>query len=148
MTAPIMAWLLISPIIIRSKSSFMNIGAFSKMSRETQRLCYIIAPPGWSHDGSRKTSLDARRRVLDKTPPVAAEWHLADPLCAFRIIDCAGRRRGGARGHKAAALGILLFSGAAALGVVRFGLDRDGSLIAALADVHRLAGTLGDSAGL
>ena len=52
------------------------------------------------------------------------------------------------QGHKAAALGILLFSGAAALGVVRFGLDRDGSLIAALADVHRLAGTLGGTAAM
>ena len=76
-------------------------------------------------------------------PPACAIWH--DPLCAFRIIDCAGRLRGGDR-RKAAALGILLFSGAAALGVVRFGLDRDGSLIAALADVQRWAAN--DSAGL
>ncbi len=52
------------------------------------------------------------------------------------------------QGHKAATLGILLFSGAAALGVVRFGLDRDGSLIVLLADLHSLAGTLGGTAAM
>jgi len=52
------------------------------------------------------------------------------------------------QGRAAAALGILLFSGAAALGAVRFGLDRDGSLIVALADVHSLAGTLGGTAAM
>lgn len=50
--------------------------------------------------------------------------------------------------HKAAALGIFLFTMAAALGAVRFGLDRDGSLIAVLADIHRLAGTLGGTAAM
>jgi sterol desaturase/sphingolipid hydroxylase (fatty acid hydroxylase superfamily) len=28
-----------------------------------QRLCYIFAPPGWSHDGSRLTSADIKREA-------------------------------------------------------------------------------------
>ncbi|WP_205651066.1 sterol desaturase family protein [Tsuneonella mangrovi] len=28
-----------------------------------QRLCYIFAPPGWSHDGSRQTSEDIKREA-------------------------------------------------------------------------------------
>lgn len=50
--------------------------------------------------------------------------------------------------HRAAALGILLFTAAAAIGVVRFGFDPDGSLIAGLADIHRIAGTLGGTAAM
>jgi hypothetical protein len=40
-----------------------------------QRLLYIIAPPGWSHDGSRLTSRDIKRAagVLDDTPRTPAE---------------------------------------------------------------------------
>jgi hypothetical protein len=53
-----------------------------------------------------------------------------------------------ARQHTATALGIFLFSAAAAIGVIRFGFDRDGGLIAALADIHRLAGTLGGTAAM
>jgi hypothetical protein len=32
-----------------------------------QRLLYVIAPPGWSHDGSRQSSHDIKRAagVLD-----------------------------------------------------------------------------------
>ena len=59
----------------------------------------------------------------------------------------AARRLYGA-GRGAAALGILLFSAAAAIGVIRFGFDRDGALISALADIHRLAGTLGGTAAM
>jgi hypothetical protein len=44
-----------------------------------------------------------------------------------------------------AALACGVFGLAAALGAIRFGLDRDGSLIAALADIHRFAGTWGGS---
>jgi hypothetical protein len=40
----------------------------------------------------------------------------------------------------------LLFIVAAAIGVVRLGIDRDGSLIARLADIHRIAGTFGGTA--
>jgi hypothetical protein len=29
----------------------------------SQRLCYIFAPPGWSHDGSRLTSTDIKREA-------------------------------------------------------------------------------------
>lgn len=29
------------------------------------RLFYIVAPPGWSHDGSRKTSTDIKREYFD-----------------------------------------------------------------------------------
>ncbi len=50
--------------------------------------------------------------------------------------------------HRAAAIGILLFIVAAAIGVVRFGFDRDGSLIAGLADIHRIAGTFGGTAAM
>lgn len=50
--------------------------------------------------------------------------------------------------HRAAALGILLFILVAAIGVVRFGFDRDGSLIAGLADIHRIAGTFGGTAAM
>ena len=50
--------------------------------------------------------------------------------------------------HRAAALGILLFIAAAGIGVVRFGFDRDGSLIAGLADIHRIAGTLGGTTAM
>ena len=28
-----------------------------------QRLCYVFAPPGWSHDGSRLTSTDIKRQA-------------------------------------------------------------------------------------
>jgi hypothetical protein len=28
-----------------------------------QRFCYIFAPPGWSHDGSRLTSEDIKREA-------------------------------------------------------------------------------------
>ena len=28
-----------------------------------QRFCYIFAPPGWSHDGSRLTSMDIKREA-------------------------------------------------------------------------------------
>ncbi len=35
-----------------------------------QRLCYVFAPPGWSHDGSRQTSLDIKR-AADIVPPSA-----------------------------------------------------------------------------
>jgi hypothetical protein len=40
-----------------------------------QRLLYIIAPPGWSHDGSRLTSTDIKREagLLDDTPRAPAE---------------------------------------------------------------------------
>ncbi|MCH1569622.1 MAG: hypothetical protein L7U47_09435, partial [Alphaproteobacteria bacterium] len=36
----------------------------------TQRLLYVIAPPGWSHDGSRLTSHDIKRAagVFDEKP--------------------------------------------------------------------------------
>ena len=50
--------------------------------------------------------------------------------------------------HRAAALGVLLFTAAAAIGVVRFGFDRDGSLIAGLADIHRIAGTFGGTTAM
>ena len=50
--------------------------------------------------------------------------------------------------HRAAAFGILPFIVAAAIGVVRFGFDRDGSLIAGLADIHRIAGTFGGTAAM
>lgn len=59
----------------------------------------------------------------------------------------AARRLYGA-GRGAAALALLLFSAAAAIGVIRFGFDRDGALISALADIHRLAGTLGGTAAM
>ena len=42
----------------------------------------------------------------------------------------------------------MLFIVAAAIGVVRFGFDRDGSLIAGLADIHRIAGTFGGTAAM
>jgi hypothetical protein len=57
-------------------------------------------------------------------------------------------RRALAQQHISVAFGIFLFSAAAAIGVIRFGFDRDGSLIAALADIHRLAGTLGGTAAM
>ena len=59
----------------------------------------------------------------------------------------AARRLYGA-GRGAASLALILFSAAAAIGVVRFGLDRDGTLIAALADIHRFAGTMGGTAAM
>ncbi|MCH1486367.1 MAG: hypothetical protein L7V29_02395 [Alphaproteobacteria bacterium] len=59
----------------------------------------------------------------------------------------AARRLYGA-GRGAAALALILFSAAAGIGVIRFGLDRDGALIAALADIHRFAGTLGGTAAM
>ena len=36
----------------------------------TQRLLYVVAPPGWSHDGSRLTSHDIKRAagVFDEKP--------------------------------------------------------------------------------
>ena len=33
-----------------------------------QRLMYAVAPPGWSHDGSRDTSETIKRKHLEKTP--------------------------------------------------------------------------------
>lgn len=33
-----------------------------------QRLCYFFAPPGWSHDGSRLTSMDIKRAAGIGTP--------------------------------------------------------------------------------
>ena len=42
----------------------------------------------------------------------------------------------------------LLFIAAAAIGVMRLGIDRDGSLIARLADIHRIAGTFGGTAAM
>ena len=59
----------------------------------------------------------------------------------------AARRLYGA-GRAAAALGLILFSTAAAIGAIRFGFDRDGALIAALADIHRLAGNIGGTAAM
>ena len=41
-----------------------------------QRIAYILAPPGWSHDGSRKSSHDIKREaglMGDKTVTAAAE---------------------------------------------------------------------------
>lgn len=40
-----------------------------------QRLLYIVAPPGWSHDGSRLTSIDIKRQagLLPETAKVPAE---------------------------------------------------------------------------
>ena len=39
-----------------------------------QRLAYIFAPPGWSHDGSRQSSLDIKRQAgLIAAEPVPAE---------------------------------------------------------------------------
>jgi sterol desaturase/sphingolipid hydroxylase (fatty acid hydroxylase superfamily) len=38
----------------------------------TQRFCYIFAPPGWSHDGSRLTTETIKREAgigVDTTPP-------------------------------------------------------------------------------
>jgi sterol desaturase/sphingolipid hydroxylase (fatty acid hydroxylase superfamily) len=35
-----------------------------------QRLCYIVAPPGWSHDGSRLSSEDIKR-IAGLLPPEA-----------------------------------------------------------------------------
>ena len=59
----------------------------------------------------------------------------------------AARRLYGAQ-RSAAALALVLFSAAAALGVIRFGFDRDGTLIAAMADMHRFAGTMGGTAAM
>ena len=41
----------------------------------TQRLAYLLAPPGWSHDGSRKTSADIKREagILPAKPLEPAE---------------------------------------------------------------------------
>ncbi|MDB2668667.1 sterol desaturase family protein [Alphaproteobacteria bacterium] len=42
-----------------------------------QRLAYLLGPPGWSHDGSRLSSLDIKRQAglmpEETSPPVAAE---------------------------------------------------------------------------
>ena len=41
-----------------------------------QRIAYILAPPGWSHDGSRKSSHDIKREaglLGDETVTAAAE---------------------------------------------------------------------------
>jgi hypothetical protein len=41
-----------------------------------QRFCYIFAPPGWSHDGSRLSTADIKRAAGIGTKagdPVAAE---------------------------------------------------------------------------
>jgi sterol desaturase/sphingolipid hydroxylase (fatty acid hydroxylase superfamily) len=41
-----------------------------------QRFCYIFAPPGWSHDGSRLSSTDIKRAAgigAKPSDPVAAE---------------------------------------------------------------------------
>jgi sterol desaturase/sphingolipid hydroxylase (fatty acid hydroxylase superfamily) len=41
----------------------------------TQRLAYLLAPPGWSHDGSRQTSADIKREagILPAKPLEPAE---------------------------------------------------------------------------
>lgn len=41
-----------------------------------QRFCYIFAPPGWSHDGSRLTSSDIKRAagLLAPAEPEARVW--------------------------------------------------------------------------
>jgi len=33
-----------------------------------ERLLYCIAPPGWSHDGSRDTSDTIKQKYVEKTP--------------------------------------------------------------------------------
>ncbi len=38
-----------------------------------QRLGYLIGPPGWSHDGSRKTSADLKREHLRRHPEEAGK---------------------------------------------------------------------------
>ena len=35
-----------------------------------QRFCYIFAPPGWSHDGSRLSTADIKRAAGIGTKPV------------------------------------------------------------------------------
>ena len=76
MTGRTMAWLEISSITIRSAFLFMNIASIMKDNKKwpgltlTQRLLYVVAPPGWSHDGSRLTSHDIKRAagVFDEKP--------------------------------------------------------------------------------
>ncbi|MDT4861798.1 hypothetical protein FQZ97_964180 [compost metagenome] len=38
-----------------------------------QRLMYMIAPPGWSHDGSRKTSEDLKADYVRLNPSEAGK---------------------------------------------------------------------------
>jgi hypothetical protein len=48
----------------------------------------------------------------------------------------------------AAMFGVLFFALAAGIGVIRFGLDRDGSLITGLAPIHQFISLLGGSAAM
>lgn len=43
-----------------------------------QRLMYIIAPPGWSHDGSRKTSEDLKADYVRRNPSQAGKAGLPE----------------------------------------------------------------------
>lgn len=55
------------------------IGIFKDASQRGlslwQRFCYFFAPPGWSHDGSRLTSLDIKREagLLPPAEPLPAQ---------------------------------------------------------------------------
>lgn len=41
-----------------------------------QRWMYVFGPPGWSHDGSRKTSEEVRKEFLNQEPGSITETHL------------------------------------------------------------------------
>lgn len=45
-----------------------------------QRLMYMAAPPGWSHDGSRKTSEDLKADYVRLNPDQAGKPGLPDKL--------------------------------------------------------------------
>ena len=68
-----------------------------------QRLAYLFAPPGWSHDGSRMTTADIKRAAAVKPQGLAEAAELLgfdakQSLQSFRLLPSSsprGRRPGG-----------------------------------------------------
>lgn len=46
----------------------------------TQRILYVLAPPGWSHDGSRLSSTDIQREHMQQTEDKNAALHIETKL--------------------------------------------------------------------
>jgi len=46
----------------------------------TQRFKYLLAPPGWSHDGSRKNSIQIKAEYVAQNPQTAGTAGLPDKV--------------------------------------------------------------------